>query len=146
MATIGYDCEIILDGTGYFIRPDSFSVKHPRIRKATVRADAGESYIDLGPGRRAWSMTVLCLNDLLKYDGTSTGTTGQQYRDALKASYTGSVGTTINFTDPLNGSTIPVHFDSYEETIRDLHSQIISLATGGSAGASYEVKIVLMEA
>ena len=146
MATIGLDCEIILDNTGYWIKPDSFTLKQPRIRKATVRADAGESYIDLGPGRREWSMTVLCLNDLLKYDGTSTGLTGEQYRDALRASYTGSVGTTINFTDPLSGSTIPVHFDSYEESIRDLHSQIIASATGGAAGASYEVKIVLMEA
>jgi hypothetical protein len=146
LPTIGLDCELVLDGVGYFVRPGSYAVKHPRIRKATVRADAGESYIDLGPGRREWSMIVLCINDLLKYDGTATGTTGQQYRDALKTSYTSSVGTTINFTDPLNGSAIAVHFDSYEETIRDLHSQIISLATGGSAGASYEVKIVLIEA
>jgi hypothetical protein len=91
-------------------------------------------------------MAILCINDLLKYDGTSTGTTGQQYRDALHSSYTNSVGTTINFTDPLNGSAIAVHFDSYEEMVRDLHSQIISLATGGSAAASYEVKIVLVEA
>jgi hypothetical protein len=146
MPQIGSDCEIILDGTGYFIKPGSYSVKQPRIRKATVRADAGESYIDLGPGRREWSMVVLCINDLVKYDGTATGQSGQQYRDALRASYTNSVGTTINFTDPLSGSAIPVHFDSYEESIRDLHSQIISAATGGGAGASYEVKIVLVEA
>ena len=144
MPQIGYDCEIILDGTGSFIKPGSYTVKHPRIRKATVRADAGESYIDPGPGRREWSMVILCINDLLKYDGTPTGITGQQYRDALKAIYTNNVGTTINFTDPLNGSAIAVHFDSYEETVRDLHSQIISAATGGSA-ASYEVKIVLVE-
>ncbi len=121
-------------------------MKQPRIRKATVCADAGESYIDLGPGKHEWSMIVLCLNGLVKYDGTSTGKTGEQYRDALRASYTGSVGTTINFTDPLSDSAIAVHFDSYEETIRDLHSQIVSLATGGIAGASYEVKIVLVEA
>lgn len=146
MAAIGLDCEVILDGIGYFVKPDSYSVKHPRIRKATVRADAGESYIDLGPGRREWSMIILCLNDLVKYDGDSTGTTGQQYRDSLHNSYTGSIGTTINFADPLNGSAIPVHFDSYEETVRDLHSQIIAPATGGSMGASYEVKIVLVEA
>jgi hypothetical protein len=146
MPTIGLDCEVILDGTGYFIKPASFAVKQPRIRKATVRADGGESYVDLGPGRREWSMIVLCINDLLKYDGTPTGLTGQQYRDALRASYTGSVGTTIQFTDPLNGLAVAVHFDSYEETIRDLHSQIISLATGGSAAASYEIKIMLMEA
>src|SRR5437879_4009883 len=115
MATIGLDAEVIIDSTGYFVRPGSYTVKQPRIRKATVRADGGESYIDLGPGRREWSMIVLCINDLLKYDGTSTGQTGQQYRDALRTSYTSSVGSTINFTDPLSGSAIPVHFDSYEE-------------------------------
>jgi hypothetical protein len=146
VATVGLDCEVIIDGNGFFVRPGSYTVKQPRIRKATVRADAGESYIDLGPGRREWSMIILCINDLLKYDGTSTGTTGQQYRDALRTSYTSSVGTTINFTDPLSGSAIPVHFDSYEEMVRDLHSQIIAQATGGSLAASYEVKIVLVEA
>lgn len=146
MPTVGLDCEVVIDGTGYFVRPGSFSVKQPRIRKATVRADAGESYVDLGPGRREWSMIILCINDLLKYDGTPTGLTGEQYRDALRTSYTNSAGTTINFTDPLSGTAIPVHFDSYEELIHDLHSQIVSLATGGSAAASYEVKIVLVEA
>ena len=146
MATIGLDCEVILDGQGYFVRPGSYIVKQPRIRKATVRADGGESYVDLGPGRREWLMTILCINDLVKYDGTSTGLTGEQYRDALRTSYTGSVGSTIQYTDPLNSASIAVHFDSYDETIRDLHSQIISAATGGSAAASYEVKIVLIEA
>ena len=146
MPSIGLDCEVILDGSGYFVKPGSYAVRQPRIRKATVRADGGESYIDLGPGRREWSMTVLCLNDLLKYDGTATGRTGQQYRDALKASYSGSTGATINFTDPLSGSGIAVHFDDYQESIRDLHSQIIGPASAGSAGASYEVRIVLVEA
>ena len=111
MAVIGQDCEIILDGNGYFIKPGTFKMKQPRIRKATVRADGGEAYVDLGPGKRAWSMTVLCLNDLLKYDGTGTGLTGQQYRDALRTSYTGSTGTTILFTDALNGAALAVHFE-----------------------------------
>jgi hypothetical protein len=121
-------------------------MKQPRIRKATVRADGGEAYVDLGPGKRAWSMTVLCLNDLLKYDGTGTGLTGQQYRDALRASYTGSTGTTILFTDPLNGTALSVHFDSYAEIIYDLHIQQVALATGGAAALSYEVEIELVEA
>jgi hypothetical protein len=90
-------------------------------------------------------MVILCINDLLKYGDTTTGQSGQQYRDALKASYTGSVGTTINFTDPLGGSAVAVHFDSYGETMRDLHSQIISATTYGSAGVSYEARIVLVE-
>lgn len=146
MATIGVDCELILDGTGYFLKPGSYSVKQPRLRHGTYRADGALAYVDLGPGRRLWSMIVLCVNELKKYDGTPVATTGQQFRDALHTSYTGSTGTTINFVDPLNGSTIPVHFDGYEEAIIDLHSQIIALATGGSAGASYEVRIDLLEA
>ena len=146
MPVIGQDCEVILDGSGYFIKPGTFKMKQPRIRKATVRADGGEAYIDLGPGKRIWSMTVLCMNDLLKYDGTSAGLTGQQYRDALRASFTGSSGTTILFTDPLNGSALPVHFDSYAEVIYDLHIQQVALATGASAALSYEVEIELLEA
>ncbi len=146
MATIGLDCEIILDGTGYFVQPGSYSMHQPRIRKATIRADGGESYIDLGPGRREWSMTLLCLNELNKYDGTPTGLTGQQYRDSLRNSYVNSSGIILNFSDPLNATGIVVHFDDYQEAIHDLRSQIIAPATGSSAGASYMVHIVLVEA
>jgi hypothetical protein len=90
-------------------------------------------------------MVILCINDLAKYGDTITGQSNQQYPDTLRTSYSGRVGTTLNFIYPLNGSAVVVHFDCYEETIRDLHSHIISLATGGSAVASYEVKIVLVE-
>jgi len=48
MATIGIDCEIILDGTGYFVKPGTFKMKQPRVRKATIRADSGESYVNMG--------------------------------------------------------------------------------------------------
>jgi hypothetical protein len=146
MAAIGVDCEIILDGNGYFVKPGTFKMKQPRIRKATVRADGGEAYVDLGPGKRAWSMTVLCMNDLLKYDGTGTGLTGQQYRDALRTSYSGSTGSIVLFTDPLNGSALSVHFDGYAEIVYDLHIQQVALTTGGSAALSYEVEIELVEA
>lgn len=144
--SIGVDCEFLLDGTGYFAKPGSYSMKQPRIRKATTRADGGLSYVDLGPGRRTWSIVVLCKNDLLRYDGTPTGMTGQQYRDALRASYVNSTGTTVQYVDPLNASPIAVHIDSYAETVFDLHSQQVALATGGSAGLSYEVTIELIEA
>lgn len=146
MPTPGQDCEIILDGTGYFVRPGSYKMKQPRVRKATMRADGGESYVDLGPGKRVWSMTILCLNDLTRYDGGATGLTGQQYRDALRASYLNSTGATILFTDPLNGAAISVHFDSYAELVSDLHTQQVPLATGGSPALSYEVTIELVEA
>jgi hypothetical protein len=121
-------------------------MRQPRIRQATIRADGGEGYVDLGPGKREWSMTILCNNDLLRYDGAPTGISGQQYRDALHSSYTNSTGTTVNLIDPLNGVAIPTHFDDYSERIVDLRSQIISAATGGSAAATYEVSITLVEA
>ena len=146
MATIGIDCELILDGTGYFIKPGTYRLQQPRIRKMTVRADGNLSYIDLGPGKRMWSMVVLCLNDLLRYDGAATGWTGQQYRDTLHASYSGSIGTTIQYNDPVSASAIAVHFDVYKEIITDLHMQQIPLATGGARGLSYEVTVELIEA
>lgn len=146
MPTIGQDCEIILDGTGYFVRPQSYRMQQPRIRKATTRADGGQSYVDLGPGRRVWSMTILCLNELLKYDGTPTGLTGQQYRDSLRASYTGSVGTTLQYSDPLNGPSVAVHFDSYSERVTDLRIQQFALSLGNAPALSYEIEIVLVEA
>jgi hypothetical protein len=69
MATIGYDCEIIIDGTGYFVKPGSYLVKQPRIRHISYRADGSLSYTDLGPGRRSWRMIILALNELTCYDG-----------------------------------------------------------------------------
>jgi hypothetical protein len=146
MATIGIDCELLLDGTGYFIKPGTYHLQQPRIRKMTVRADGGLSYVDLGPGKRTWSMVVLCLNDLLRYDGTPTGWTGQQYRDALHTSYTGSIGTTLQYSGPTNTTAIAVHFDAYKEVVNDLHMQQVPLATGGTPGLSYEVMIELVEA
>lgn len=146
MPTIGYDCEIILDGTGYFVRPRSYKMRQPRLRKAMVRADGGQSYVDLGPGRRVWTLTILCLNEQLKYDGTPSGLSGQQYRDALRASYTGSAGVTILYSDPLNSAPIAVHFDSYSELVYDPRVQQVALAVGASAALSYEVEIVLVEA
>lgn len=143
---IGVDCEFILDGTGYFAKPRSYRMKQPRIRKATIRADGGLSYVDLGPGKRIWSIVVLCKNDMLRYDGTPTGLTGQQYRNALRTSYTSSIGSTVQYTDPLNATPVAVHIDSYEETVFDLHIQQVPLATGNTPGLSYEVAIELLEA
>jgi hypothetical protein len=146
MANIGIDCELVLDGSGYFVKPGSYQVKQPRLRQATYRADGSLAYVDQGPGKRTWSLTIVAANELLRYDGTPTGLSGQQYRDALHTSYTNTIGTTITFLDPLSSASINVHFDSYEERILDLHSQVLALATGGVAGASYEITITLLEA
>lgn len=146
MPQIGLDCEIILDGTGYFVKPGGYRMYQPRNRQMTLRADGANAYVDLGPGKRVWELTLLCLNELQRYDGTTVTLTGQQYRDSLRASYLNSNGTTINYTDPLNGSAIAVHFDAYQERILDLRTQVIALATGGPAGASYEVTTTLIEA
>src|SRR6476659_3470993 len=103
MATIGLDCEIVLDGTGYYVKSGSYQMQQPRIRESMLRADGNAAYVDLGPGKRAWKMTLLCMNELLRYDGQPTGLTGQQYRDALRTSYLNSIASTLTFSDPLNG-------------------------------------------
>ena len=143
---IGVDCELVLDGTGYFVKPGTYTMKQPRIRKSTLRADGGTSYVDLGPGKRMWSMTLLCKNELLRYDGAATGITGQQYRDALRTSYLNSVGTTVLFIEPINTTSIAVHIDSYTEVVLDLHTQQVALSLGGTGSLSYEVTVELVEA
>ena len=143
--TIGVDSEVGIDGNGYFIKPGSYKVKRPRISKATYRADGTLAYVDVGPGKRLWSMTILCHNELQGYDGSRTGISGEQYRDDLLSSYTSNIATTISFIDP-KGSSVNVYFQNYEETIIDLHSQIIPLSTGGNVAPSYEVLIELLEA
>jgi hypothetical protein len=143
--TIGTDSEIGLDGNGFWVKPGSYKVKRPRISKAQYRADGTLSYVDVGPGKRTWSMIILAKNNLLKYDGIDVGITGEQYRDNLLNSYVNNIATTIVFTDPKN-TAINVYFELFEETIMDLKSQIIPLSTGGSVAPSYEVLIELLEA
>ncbi|HEV2662582.1 MAG TPA: hypothetical protein VGU68_18400, partial [Ktedonobacteraceae bacterium] len=70
----------------------------------------------------------------------------QQYRDALRTSYTASTGTTLLYSDPLNSTAVAVHFDAYKESVTDLHIQQAALAVGGTPGLSYEVMIELIEA
>ncbi len=123
MATIGVDCQVVLDGVGYWLERHGYSVHRPRLRKATVTGDGGERYVDAGPGKRVWAFRVLALNGLLRYDGQPTGMTGQQYRDALAASYARSGP--LSFTDP-HGVTWSVHFDLLGETIDDLRTQLSS--------------------
>ncbi len=146
MPTLGIDGEILLDGSAYWIRPGTYKQHVPRVRKATVRLDGAEAYVDLGPGKRVWTAVILCVNDLLKYDGTSTGLTGQQYRDNLYNSYVNNVGVSVLFTPPNNPAAIPVHFDNYLEVVVDVRTQQIALATGGAASLSYIVAIELVEA
>jgi hypothetical protein len=146
MPTVGIDCEIMLDGNGYFVKPESYIVRQPRLSKASYRADGGLAYVDLGPGRRTWSLTILALNELKQYNGIVSSLSGQQYRDALRSSYLNNIGATILFIDPLGGSGSNVYFAQYAERIQNLHSQIIAPSTGGLSGASYEITIELIEA
>jgi hypothetical protein len=62
MATIGVDAQVIIDGAGYFIEPHTYVMHRLRIRRATIVKGGGERYVDLGPGKREWHMTLLCLN------------------------------------------------------------------------------------
>src|SRR5947209_7486077 len=110
MPTIGLDCELILDGTGYFIERSSFKVVRPRVRRAdhnrvpaAAGAGAGERYLDLGPGKREWSFVILAHQAMRAFDGTPVSSTGQQLRDALHTSYE-KVNTILAFTDPTGAS------------------------------------------
>jgi hypothetical protein len=143
--TIGQNCQVIIDGTGYYIKPLSYKIKRPRISKYAYRADGTLSYVDIGPGKRTFSMILLCKNELANYDGSLSSNTGEQYRDAIVSSFTSNIATTISYTDP-KGSAINVYFTLYEETILDLKSQVIPLSTGGSVAPSYEILVEMLEA
>jgi hypothetical protein len=123
MATVGIDCQLVLDGMGYWIEPQSYAVHRPRLRKASVTAGGGERYVDVGPGKRVWQFTILALNGLVRYDGQPVGLTGREYRDALEASYARSG--TLPFVDPA-GSAWTVHLDLVVERLPDLRTQLVS--------------------
>jgi hypothetical protein len=135
MALLGIDCQIILDGVGYFVEPNAYTMRRPRLRKASVLKGGAERYVDLGPGKREWHLTLLCLNGLTDYSGQAVPFTGESLRESLRASYqkTGPLA----FTD-LDGSQYSVHFDEYQEQVRDPRTQLTA--------PSYHVSVVFVEA
>ena len=137
MATIGVDCQIVLDGTGYFLEPNSYTLSWPRIRRATYMLDGEERYTDLGPGKCEWKMVALCLNELTDYGGRPLGVSGSAMRNALRVSY-GRVSTILSYLD-LDGGSYQVHFDHLDEQVRDPRTQI-------RGGVSYHLGLVLVEA
>jgi hypothetical protein len=140
MVTLGVDCQVILDGVGYFVEPRTYLMKRTRLRKASVTKGGAERYVDSGPGKREWHLTVLCLNEMADYTGQLLPVGGRALRESLRASYekTPAGGTaTLAFTD-LDGVTYQVHFDDYEEQVRDPRTQLIA--------PSYHVAVVLVEA
>ncbi|MGH2387883.1 MAG: hypothetical protein ACRDIE_06720 [Chloroflexota bacterium] len=140
MATLGVDCQVILDGAGYFVEPAGYVMKRPRLRKAVITKSGAERYIDLGPGKREWRLRLLCVNGLLDYTGAPLPATGKDLRDRLRAAYekTPAGGTAgLTYTD-LDGMEYTVHFDDYEEEVRDPRTQLTS--------PGFHVAVVLVEA
>jgi hypothetical protein len=140
MPTIGVDCQVVLDGVGYFVEPGTYAMKRARLRRASVTLGGGERYVDLGPGKREWHFVALCLNGLLDYTGQAVPATGRALRESLRASYERSPASgtpALAFTD-LDGATYQVHFDDYEEQVRDPRTQLTS--------PGYHVAVVLVEA
>src|SRR5712692_5085428 len=135
MATIGQDCEVIIDGTGYFVEPHSYAMKRIRIRKSTITKSGQERYVDSGPGKHEWHMILLCVNELTAFNGQSLGVTGLALRNALVASY--NKIQTVAFTD-LDGQVYTVHFDDFEEQVRNPRTQLTS--------PSYHCAVLLVEA
>lgn len=144
MTTIGTDCMLILDGQGYWIEPDSYGVRQPRVRAAQHNrqiaaggSGAGERYVDFGPGKREFHFNVLCYQAIRDYAGSLVTTTGQAYRDALHASYA-RVNTVLDYTDPA-GTAWSVRFDGLAERIVDVRAQ-------ADTRLQYLIAVVLVEA
>ena len=146
MPTIGTDCQVIIDGTGYWVEPASYKVGRARIRQAALTgvaaspvglgAGAGERYIDRGPGKREFTFIVVGFNGMKDYAGNAVVTTGQQFHDALHTSYN-KVQTTISFTAP-DSNVWTVYFDDLVEEIADVRGQ--------SAGCQWYLHVTLVEA
>ncbi|HLJ67753.1 MAG TPA: hypothetical protein VKX16_10385 [Chloroflexota bacterium] len=148
MATIGVDCQLIIDGNGYFIEPGSYKVSRPRIRRADLTGvsatgtapgyGAGERYVDRGPGKREFTFIVPCFNGMRDYTGATVATTGQQFHDNLQTSYN-KVNQTVAFTDP-TGYAWPngVRFDDLVEELADVRSRV--------DGSNWYMHVTLVEA
>ncbi len=92
--------------------------------------------MDFGLGRRVWTFSILALNDLSNYDGTPTGFSGQQYHDALYASYA-KVNSVLVFVD-VDNSSHNVRFDHLAARCPDVQTQV--------AGLGYHMEVELVEA
>jgi hypothetical protein len=133
---VGTTAQIVLDGSSYWIAPHTYQRFTPRLRKATPRADGNQAYVDFGLGKKLWKFTVLALNNLTNYDGTPTGLTGQQYHDALYASYA-KVNAVLVFVD-IDNNTHNVRFDHLAAHCPDVRTQVLGLA--------YHMEVELVEA
>lgn len=132
MPTIGTDCQLILDGIGYFVEPASYKISRTRVRRADLTgvaatqvgpgAGAGERFIDRGPGKREWTFIVVCFNAIETYAGVALATTGQTFHDDLQTSYN-KVNAQLSFTDPMS-VVWTVWFDDLVEELADVHGQI----------------------
>ena len=161
MPTLGLDCQIILDGAGYFVAPGTYSMTRPKQAvilptrgiAPTITAPAAAivpdlpppqartggvpvTLVDRGPNQRVWKFDVLCLNSLKRYDGGGMGAIGQQLRDQLHTAYE-KVATLLDFTDP-EGYQFQVVFTDLVEKISDLRTQLL--------GLEYVVTVTLTEA
>lgn len=139
---------IILDGQGYWIDPESFTMTRPRIRRADLTKTAAtqaagygvgvpERYVDLGPGKRQWTFVVQAFQAMRDYAGNTVTTTGQAYRDALHTSYE-KVNTSLSFTDP-NGHAWTVRFDHLQEIMAFVRAQ-------ADGELNYHLHVTLVEA
>jgi len=133
---VGSTAQIILDSYPYWLLPNSYQRVTPRLRKATPRLDGNEAYVDFGLGKRLWRFTVLALNDLQNYDGTPTGFSGQQYHDALYASYA-RVNAELVFVD-VDNSQHNVRFDHFAAHVPDVQTQL--------TGVCWHIDVELVEA
>ena len=113
-------------------------MKRARLRRASVTKGGSERYVDLGPGKREWHLVLLCLNGLTDATGQPLVVSGESLRVSYeKAPTAGAVARPpLGFVD-LDGSAYQVHFDDYEEWVRD--------PRGALTIPSYHVSVMLVE-
>ncbi len=143
MPTIALDCQIILDGNGYFVQPGGYKMTRPRVAIRTkTRGPALPNqpvptrWTDRGPDQRVWVLKIVAFNTLKTYDGHPLSLTGQQIRENLRTSYN-RTAQILQFTDP-NKDDYQVVFGEYVEEIHDLRTQI--------TGLEYIITATLIEA
>ena len=91
--------------------------------------------VDAGPGKREWSLILICANEMTDFTGQRIANTGLQLRNHLVTTY--NTRAAVSFTD-LDGTAYSVHFDDYAEQVRSPRTQLL--------GPSYHCTIVLVEA
>lgn len=132
-ANVGVDCQVALDGMGYWLVDGSYTVHLPRLRRAVVTLGGAGRFLDAGPGPRIWRFTVAALDGSTRFDGRPTGFSGADYRALLHESY--ARRGPFAFVDPAAGIW-SVYIDDLTETAAALRAVALGMGAGWLLGVT----------